>query len=153
MNHTSPKTHLTLFIMNWTWIQQAFDIFSQLFAFSCFSLFFPLNRYILSTNQIQREFLFNDAIASQNLVPASSPLRQKTNLLKLGVLVTCAVKRRTAVKAPLSIVSLRTSWRGAGGEVCAAEREACCHFAPPRATCVTLRRQEGKAGVSGCFCP
>jgi hypothetical protein len=38
------------------------------------------------TNRIQREFLFNNCIQSQNPFPASSPPRQKTNLLKRGVL-------------------------------------------------------------------
>jgi hypothetical protein len=34
------------------------------------------------TNRIQREFLFNNCIQSQNAVPASSPPRQKTNFFK-----------------------------------------------------------------------
>jgi hypothetical protein len=35
------------------------------------------------TNQIQREFLFNNGIQSQSTLPASSSLRKKTNLYKL----------------------------------------------------------------------
>jgi hypothetical protein len=38
------------------------------------------------TNRIQREFLFNDAIASQTRFLASSHPRRKTNLYKQGVL-------------------------------------------------------------------
>jgi hypothetical protein len=50
-----------------------------------------------NSNRIQREFSFNDAIASQNLFPASSHPRQKTNLLKLGVLSLRAADKRLGV--------------------------------------------------------
>jgi hypothetical protein len=40
------------------------------------------NAEALHTNRIQREFLFNNCILSQNLFSASSPSRQKTNFLK-----------------------------------------------------------------------
>jgi hypothetical protein len=73
------------------------------------------------TNQIQREFSSNVAIPTQNTVLASSPPRQKTNLLKLGVLSLCAVKRRRAV----NLAAVAPSPSEAFGE-------ACCHFAPPK---------------------
>jgi hypothetical protein len=38
---------------------------------------------MLHTNRIQREFLFNNAIHSQNPIPASSPPARKPNFLKL----------------------------------------------------------------------
>jgi hypothetical protein len=88
---------------------------------------------LIHTNRIQREFLFNDAIQSQDLVPASSHLRQKANFLKRDLPSLCAVKREACLslraadtedccKTPLSIVSLRTLWRGVGVGDCAAEK-------------------------------
>jgi hypothetical protein len=63
------------------------------------------------TNRIQREFLFNDAIASQELVSYSRLFAKLTNLLKQFVL-----------SSPLQ-VSLRTLWTGRGVlSLCAAER-------------------------------
>jgi hypothetical protein len=41
MNHTSPKTHLTRLGIDWTWIQQAFNIFSLFSANLCHSSFSP----------------------------------------------------------------------------------------------------------------
>jgi hypothetical protein len=75
-------------------------------------------------NQIQREFLFNDAIASHGAVLASSHPRQKTNLFKPCF---CSLSLRSGERV------------GVWG----------CHFAPPRATCATLRLQEG-LGCGGC---
>jgi hypothetical protein len=54
-------------------------------------------------NRIQREFLFNDAIQSQNTFPASSHPRQKTNLLKLGVLSLRAADRAEGCAAAFTL--------------------------------------------------
>jgi hypothetical protein len=59
--------------------------------------------YPSETNRIQREFLFNNCIQSQEFSSASKPPRQKTNLLK----------RRPAF-TPLSM-----QWGGVGGGDCA----------------------------------
>jgi hypothetical protein len=76
--------------------------FHPLFApFRLFLLFFVFSRRAVlvnlaaDPNRIQREFLFNDAIASYDALLASSHLRQKTNLFKPAV--TCAVKKATCV--------------------------------------------------------
>jgi hypothetical protein len=42
----------------------------------------PPKKYRHRTNRIQREFLFNVRIATRDAFLASSPPRQKTNLLK-----------------------------------------------------------------------
>jgi hypothetical protein len=65
----------------------------------------------VKTNQIQREFDSNVAIATQEFSSASKHLREKTNFFK----------QRRAIKASLSIVSLRTLWGGAGGGDCTAD--------------------------------
>jgi hypothetical protein len=70
-----------------------------------------ISNYSLETNRIQREFLFNNGIPSQEFLSASKPPRQKTNFFKQSL----------AVKSPLSIVSLRTLWGGGGGGDCAAD--------------------------------
>jgi hypothetical protein len=45
---------------------------------------------MLFTNRIQREFLFNNCIQSQNLSSASKHQRQKTNLFKRFALLLCS---------------------------------------------------------------
>jgi hypothetical protein len=53
----------------------------------------------VKTNRIQREFLLNDAIASQEFSPASKHSRQKTNFLK-----------QILVLLPSPSTSLRVQW-------------------------------------------
>jgi hypothetical protein len=70
-------------------------IFQRFMADLWFSLFFHVSASklcallitgnALGTNQIQREFLFNNGIHSQNDSSASKPPRQKTNFFKRGV--------------------------------------------------------------------
>ena len=48
-------------------------------------------------------------------------MRALEELLEESLMSCHFAPPREACKAPLSIVSLRTSWRGAGGEVCAGE--------------------------------
>jgi hypothetical protein len=47
-----------------------------------------ISNYSLETNRIQREFLFNNGIPSQEFLSASKPPRQKTNLFKQRRAVT-----------------------------------------------------------------
>jgi hypothetical protein len=70
------------------------------------------------TNQIQREFLFNNCIQSQNISSASKPPRQNTNLFKQ--------------KSPSPSTSLRVQWGGARGGVSSWESASeCPPCAPP----------------------
>jgi hypothetical protein len=81
-------------------------------------------------NRIQREFLFNDAIASQKLFSCLRQCHEKTNLFKRRRAVTSRRRQR-------GVLSLR-----------AADREACCHFAPPiQRRAVTSRRRPLLLGV------
>jgi hypothetical protein len=113
--------------------------FQQLFVpFNLFSLFFvfslkcSLRAADHFTNRIQREFLFNDAIQSQDFVPASSHPRQKTNLLKLGVLSLCAAERRSGLNFALSLPLIS---KGKTSEIRAGDFILDCHifreFVPP----------------------
>jgi hypothetical protein len=101
MNHTSQKPHLTHFDTFSTRFRHVFNSFSPFSTNLWFSSFSPqkianylsrVRRAVTSRrrpcfpNQIQREFLFNDAIPTHSAFPASSHPRQKTNLLKLGLL-------------------------------------------------------------------
>jgi hypothetical protein len=75
------------------------------------------------TNRIQRENLFNDAIASQEYFSYSSHPLQKTNFLKPRRAVTSRRRKR-------GVLSLRAA--DTRRAVTSRRRyEACCHVAPP----------------------
>jgi hypothetical protein len=100
--------------MKLTAFQQNFAAFCTLMTEICISLFYfvsysksrtlLITGYAAETNRIQREFLFNNGIQSQNFFSSVSQCPLESNLLK--------PKR---FQAPLSIVSLRTLWGGVGG--------------------------------------
>jgi hypothetical protein len=79
-----------------TRFQHLFADFRLFLLFFVFTLKIGFSLRVAETNRIQREFLFNDAIQSQNLVPASSHPRQKTNLFKLGLLSLRAADKSLA---------------------------------------------------------
>jgi hypothetical protein len=95
-----------------TWLQ-------RFMTETCILLFFSMlasksqqlliTDYATDTNRIQREFLFNNCIQSQNLFSASKLSRQKTNFPK---------PRR--VKSPLSTSELESAvGKGRGWGFCA----------------------------------
>jgi hypothetical protein len=109
-------------------LDSCISLFFLAFASKKFQLLIAINHpFPENSNRIQREFLFNDAIASQKLFSCLRQCHEKTNLFK----------RRRAV-------TLRRRQRGVLS-LCAADREACCHFAPPteRRAVTSRRRQRG----------
>jgi hypothetical protein len=100
------------------------------------------------TNQIQREFLFNDAIQSQKACCHFAPPSHAqnfpkkfpffSNFLKLGLLSLRAADKnslplRSGERAGDGgyLLSLRAAERNLGVGI-APSKEACCHFAPPK---------------------
>jgi hypothetical protein len=92
--------------------RQAFNTFSDTFGvfgrgvlslraadFAILRLFsfFPSKPLVADTNEIQREFSCNVAIATQEFFSASKPTSQKTNLFKQRRAVTSRRRERRAV--------------------------------------------------------
>jgi hypothetical protein len=77
-------------------------------------------------NHIQREFLFNNGIHSQNTLAASKLLPEKTNLYKRGVLSL----RAADCFAPFPCEAWRPAVTSRGQEG-KGWGWGCCHFAPP----------------------
>jgi hypothetical protein len=98
--------------------QQLFVPFNIFSLFFVFSLKFSLRAADHFPNRIQREFLFNDAIQSQR-----------------GVLSLCAAEKPCSSLKPSAPKNKPSQTRPAS--LARSRKRRACHFAPPRATCVT----------------
>jgi hypothetical protein len=100
LNTIAPTTaHLLLGMDSTDLCVLITDLWFLLFFFALASKFQQLliTTYAINTNRIQREFLFNNCIQSQNTMSASKHLLQKTNFPKLSflcALCVCAVTSR-----------------------------------------------------------
>jgi hypothetical protein len=82
-------------------------------------------RHPSETNRIQREFLFNNGIHSQNISSASKHPRQKTNFSKQLVLLPSLAKRGKGWGWGMLSLRVVKKEGGVGGGDCAAEKGIC----------------------------